>query len=244
MIASQIERLMSETHEHLEHAEHAGHGADPFTMRVAMTMAIIAAVLAAVSLIGHRKHNETLQTQNDANRLRTECAAFEVKSSNQFAWYQSKRARVELTQNSKTMVKLLAGAPNSESLREEEIKKWDSYIKKNDTKPDSIKVDKEGFPEKTAKGDDDDTLGALIVRGNRFKELAEERTKQAEKQDEKYHHVHHQADQLDWAHLAVELGLVLCTICILTKKREYWIGGILAAVAGLGIAAFAFFGEH
>ncbi len=56
---------MSGTHEHLEHAEHAaheeGHGPDPFTMRVAITMVSIAAFLAAISLIGHRKHNEALQ---------------------------------------------------------------------------------------------------------------------------------------------------------------------------------------
>ena len=62
---------MSETHEHLEQAEHAGHGADPFTLRVAMTMAIIAAVLAAIALVGHRKHNEALQRQGDVNRLLT-----------------------------------------------------------------------------------------------------------------------------------------------------------------------------
>ena len=65
---------MSETHEHLEKAEHAAHGADPFTIRVAMTMAIIAAILAAVSLIGHRKHNDALQSQGNANRFYTEAA--------------------------------------------------------------------------------------------------------------------------------------------------------------------------
>jgi len=44
---------MSEIHETLEQAEHVGHGgghSDPMMMRVAMTMAIIAATLAAVSV--------------------------------------------------------------------------------------------------------------------------------------------------------------------------------------------------
>jgi Domain of unknown function (DUF4337) len=232
---------MSETHEHLEQAEHAGHGADPFTVRVAMTMAIIAAILAAVSLIGHRKHNEALQKQGDSNRLLTESAGFRVESSNIFAWYQSKRARVDDADKSITNTKLYAAAPNSDSLRDEVVAKWEDYKKKNNTKPKDIKVDDKGFPLKSADGQDDDSLGALIVRGNHFKEMAEEKKHEAEKADHEYHHVHKQADELDWAHLAVELGLVLCTICILTKKWEYWMAGILAALVGAGLATFSLF---
>ncbi len=227
---------MSETHEHLEQAEHAGHGADPFTVRVAMTMAIIAAVLAAVSLVGHRKHNEALQKQGDSNRLLTESAAKEVESSNSFAWYQSKRARVEDADKSITFAKLVAPAANSDSFREQEIKKWEAYIKKNRTKPEEIALGDDGFPPKN-----DDSEGALQLRGRRYKELADEKKKEAEKADHEYHRVHHQADELDWAHLAVELGLVLCTICILTKKKEYWIAGIVAAVAGAGLATYSLF---
>ena len=66
---------MSQTHETLEKIEHIGHGdghSDPMMMRVAMTMAIIAATLAAVSVTGHRKHNAVLQLQGDANRMLTE----------------------------------------------------------------------------------------------------------------------------------------------------------------------------
>jgi len=235
---------MSETHEHLEQAEHAGHGGghgiDPFTLRVAMTMAIIAAVLAAISLIGHRKHNEALQRQGDANRMRTESAAFVVESSNQFAWYQAKRARAELAENSITMTKLLAPAPDSGKLRDEQIKKWESYIQKNRTKPGEIKVDAEGYPEPTEKGESNDTEGALIVRGNLYKKFAEEKKKEAEHQMKEFDHAHHQADGRDWAHLTVELGLVLCTICVLTKRREFWILGILAAILGIGLAIYPF----
>jgi hypothetical protein len=230
---------MSETHEHLEQAEHAGHGADPFTVRVAMTMAIIAAILAAVSLIGHRKHNEALQKQGDSNRFLTESAAKEVESSNIFAWYQSKRARVEDAAKSITFAKLVAPAPNSDALREEEIKKWEDYIKKNKTKPEEIALGENGFPVK-----EDESLGALQIRGRRLKELAKQKTKEAKEVDHEYQRVHHQADELDWAHLAVELGLVLCTICILTKKKEYWVSGIVAAIAGAGLAAFSLFFTH
>ena len=56
----------------------------PSWREVGMTMALIAAVLAAVALIGHRKHNTVLQLQGDANRMLTEAAAFKVESSNTF----------------------------------------------------------------------------------------------------------------------------------------------------------------
>ena len=47
------------TEHHLEHAEHAQHQAhDPFDRRVAVSMAIMAAVLAGVTLASHRGHTE------------------------------------------------------------------------------------------------------------------------------------------------------------------------------------------
>ena len=100
---------MSDLHEHLEHAEHTAHGAhetDPFMNRVGMTMALIAAALAMVALIGHRKHNSVLQLQGDANRLLTESAALKVESSNTFARYQAKKARVEEQDRAITFSKL------------------------------------------------------------------------------------------------------------------------------------------
>jgi hypothetical protein len=117
--------FMSEIHETLEQAEHAGHGghggghSDPMMMRVAMTMAIIAATLAAVSVAGHRKHNAVLQLQGEANRLLTEAAGLKVEASNTFARYQSKRARVEEQERSVAFTKLFAAREGSEAFREE-----------------------------------------------------------------------------------------------------------------------------
>jgi hypothetical protein len=54
----------SENLEHIEHTEHATHS--PFDKRVAMTMAIVAAALAAVTLASHRAHNDTLRFQTEA----------------------------------------------------------------------------------------------------------------------------------------------------------------------------------
>jgi hypothetical protein len=235
---------MSGTQEHLEQVEHAGHGADPFTMRVAMTMAIIAALLAAVSLIGHRKHNEALQKQGDANRIHTQSAAFKVESSNSFAYYQAKRARVEQAKYAIEFAKLFAPVPHSDDVRKADIEEWTKYIKNNSNKKEDLKLDEAGFPVKTASGEEDNSPGALFVYGDKYKQLAKEREQEAEQKHKEYEHVHHQADGLDFAHLAVELGLVLCTISVLTRKSQFWIAGILAAAAGVGLAGHALFLIH
>ncbi len=61
----------------LEEAHHAGH--DPFDRRVAMTMVVIAAVLAAVRVLGHRAHNDVLQ--------------YQTREANQWAYFQAKEIR-------------------------------------------------------------------------------------------------------------------------------------------------------
>lgn len=72
---------------HLEEAEHAQHSAqNPFDRRVTLTVAIVAAVLACVTMLSHRAHNMTLQNQIKANDSITERA-------NRFAWYQFKKDR-------------------------------------------------------------------------------------------------------------------------------------------------------
>ena len=76
---------MSGTHEHLEQAEHAQHAASHFDRKVAMTIAVIAAALAGVSVLGHR-HNDVLRIQNES-------AVKEVNASNGYAWYQATRGR-------------------------------------------------------------------------------------------------------------------------------------------------------
>lgn len=230
---------MSGTHEHLEHAEHAGHGADPFTMRVAMTMAIIAAILAAVSLVGHRKHNENLILIGEANRHRTEAAAHRVEASNLFAWYQSKRLRVEQARTNIKMTELLAAAPDSAKKREDAVAAWKKYDSENNPPKESIKLDSHGLPDEK-----DDTLPALQIRGNAEREHATKSQEEAEKTMNKAEHIHHQADWLDLAHLAVELGLVLCTVAVLTKRKEFWLAGAIAAIAGIGMAAYGLYMVH
>ena len=73
-------------HDEAEHASH--HAQDPFDKRVAMSMVVIAALLAMVKVLGHRTHNDTLAFQIEAGVHHTQ-------QSDQWNFFQAKRyARV------------------------------------------------------------------------------------------------------------------------------------------------------
>ncbi len=65
---------LQELHEHAEHAHH-----NPSLAPVSLTMAIVAVLVATVSLLGHRAHTEEVVLQN--------------KVSDQWAFYQAKNIR-------------------------------------------------------------------------------------------------------------------------------------------------------
>src|ERR1700704_4217121 len=63
-----------ELHEHAEHAHH-----NPSLAPISLTMAVLAVLVATVSLLGHRAHTEEVILQN--------------KVSDQWAYYQAKNIR-------------------------------------------------------------------------------------------------------------------------------------------------------
>lgn len=65
---------IQELHEHAEHARH-----DPSLAPISLTMAVLAVLVATVSLLGHRAHTEEVVMQN--------------KVSDQWAFYQAKNIR-------------------------------------------------------------------------------------------------------------------------------------------------------
>ncbi|MBP3953725.1 DUF4337 family protein [Gemmata sp. G18] len=262
---------MANTHEHLEHAEHAEHHAsDPFNQRVAVSMAIVAAILAAISMVGHRTHNKVLQLQGDsnrllgdvnriigdANRIGTDAGHAEVEKSNLFAWYQSKRLRQSEFEISAALMELV---PSPEIVR----KDADEDTKKKATEISAARAKaatdwKKRAAEYNKSNDKKDNLPDLLERGDEASKRAEklhaEATRvgteaakfrqQAAEKSEEAEHVHHQADRFDVAHLSAEIGLVLCSIALLTKKRAYWFIGLTAAVVAIGLTASAYMIPH
>lgn len=196
---------MSNTHEHLEHAEHAQHAASSFDRKVAMTIAVIAAALAGVSVLGHRAHNDVL-------RIQSESAVKEVNASNGYAWYQATRVRQQALEINKQMLEAQPAPASDEERRKraEVVRGWDAKIAEY-------------------KGD----LAQRRADADRSKDEARALAHEA-------HFVHRQADRLDVGHLAVELGLVLGSIAVLTKRRVFWLTGIAACLIGLVVTGSAY----
>ena len=49
-----------------------------------------------------------------------------------------------------------------------------------------------------------------------------------------------QADRFDGGEGLLEIGLVICSIALLTKRKGFWFGGMLIAALGVALAASAF----
>jgi hypothetical protein len=209
--------VMSETTDkHLEHAEHVQHAAhDPLLRKIAMSMAIIAAVLAAASMISHRGHTETLRLKTEANIDHTRANVSHTKASDMWNYYQAKNLLSRQYQVLLKMVELLPVKPGYE----EKQKSTQDYLIKQIQKY-------EGTPGK--EGD----LANLKEKAEELVKEGEHSEQEADADEEKSHAVHHGVNWTDYGHLGLELALVLCSIAVLTRQRGFWYTGIGAAVVG------------
>ncbi len=112
---------------HLEEAEHAQHSAhNPFDRRVTLTMAIVAALLACVTMLSHRAHNLTLQNQINSNDNITERA-------NVFAHYQAKKNRQLMDEAFGELLEAFEGEGGvafAKGKRQETLEHWRANAKK------------------------------------------------------------------------------------------------------------------
>jgi hypothetical protein len=194
---------MSETEHHLEHAEHAQHAAhSPFDRRVTMTIAIIAALLACVTLLSHRAHNETLA-------LEIEAGQFSTNATDMWNQYQAKKIRQYVYEAFADQTRLLSDA--KDPAVEKKLNAWEDKAKTYEKDNTKIKKD------------------------------AEDLEDEARKRKAESLHLHHVSNWYDLGELAIEIALVFCAIAVLTKRNDFWIGGVSVGVigvvlAGIGIA--------
>src|SRR5262245_25484925 len=107
---------------HLEEAEHAQNAVPhPFDRRVAMTMAIVAAALACVTMLGHREHNETLRLQTQANIQHT-------LASNQWAYYQAKNIRQHEYEAFLELVEVIPRDAGATEARDRARREWQKKV--------------------------------------------------------------------------------------------------------------------
>ena len=196
------------TEHHVEEAEHAQHAAHhPFDRRLAMTMAIVAAALACVTLLSHRAHNEVLQDQILAANKITEAA-------DQWAYYQAKKNRGYMYEADAALLADVAKDPAASEGAAGQIKEW-----------------KEGAAKDKAETKD------IEEKAKKLGEAAEAFREQSET-------AHVRGNFFDVGELGIELALILCSIAVLTKRRPFWIVGILVGVIGCAVATAGFFTEQ
>jgi hypothetical protein len=116
------------TEHHVEEAEHAKHAAhNPFDRRVALTMAIVAAALASVTLLSHRSHGEVQVKKTE--------------ESDQWNFYQAKKNRGYMYAADADMLEALSkDSPDSEAGKKEAklVAKWKESAEKYEKDAESI----------------------------------------------------------------------------------------------------------
>jgi hypothetical protein len=217
-----------------EHAQHHAH--DPFDKRVALSMVMIAAVLAGGKVLGHRAHNDTLAFRIQAGNLRTEASdlhtkadtektqasAASTKESNQWAYYQAKKLREHFYEVSGDMLRAQTNrrwwqGHSSKALA------WKALSARYAKDTDEIRDKAESYAREEK---------ACHQRAEKYDEEAEKKLEKAEKLDEKSEHMHHKGTLYDLGEMGVELALVVCSVAILTKRKEFWYGGIALGAVG------------
>jgi hypothetical protein len=124
---------------HLEEAEHVSHAShDPFDRRVAITMVLIAAVLAAVRLLGHRAHTESLllQTQSDVQH---------TQASDQWNFFQAKKMRQQIREANADLLAAMTKKDNPE------VKSWLDMASRYQTESEDVKKEAEAYVEEAKK---------------------------------------------------------------------------------------------
>jgi hypothetical protein len=176
-------------HEGVElHEGHQEHVDNPLVLPVSITISIMAVLVAAVTLLGHRAHTEELLRQSQA--------------ADRWAQYQAKSVRLHETQGFSDVVNIVASLDKEkgEALREKYVKEFEHY------QSDKQDISKEAR----------DLEAERDLAGRR-------------------------ADRFDGGEAFLEIGLVICSITLLTKRKGFWIGGLIIGAAGIVLAATGFF---
>lgn len=173
---------IQELHDHAEHAQH-----DRSLIPVTFTMALLAVLVAAVSLMGHRTHTHELLLQN--------------KATNQWAYFQAKNIRRHSYQ---TFLDLLSVSNVSDPQRAAQLQ---------------------------------EKYGAEVERYRNEQKGIEAEARHLEQEVDI---ARREADRFDLGEVLLEAALVICSITLLTRRRGFWITGLVLGVAGVALALTGF----
>lgn len=185
---------MSNPAEHLEHVEHNAHASSGFEKKVAVTVAIIAALLATVHSFENDAQAESLKYEIESGKEKTGAA-------NIWAYYQAKNLRDNMFE---TMEELSTIVPGSDSIAKDKARaRWKEKRDKYKVEPDQHKKEAE---------------------------LKEKKSEELHAWSEKEHHL---ANSSGRASLFLELGIVITSLAVLTRKPFFWYVGITIAFSGV-----------
>ncbi len=171
---------IEELHEMEEDAEHSAR--DPSLLPVTFTMAVLAVVLAATTLLGHRTHTEELFLQS--------------KATDQWAYYQAKNIREHTYE---LFLDLLSVSTVKDPAQAEKVKaKYTQGVARYKEELKEIETEARSFESEVA---------LQQRRANRF----------------------------DLGEVCLDAAIVIASLTLLTKRRQFWQLGILMGVTGLGI---------
>ena len=186
----------NEVQELEEHAEHAAH--DRMMRPVALTMTILAVLVAVVTVLGHRTHTEAILNQ-------TRAAVEQNRAADEWAFYQAHKIRANDTELISDLMDVVTIANKDEAKKKakgyaDHQKKWATDLKAGEEKARETEKKVSEFEEK---------VEAAEARANRF----------------------------DLGEVLLEIGLVITSITLLTRKRIYWYMGMGFSVVGIVAAA-------
>lgn len=163
--------------------ENAEHGAHEKTLApVTVTMAVLAVMVAAVSLLGHRAHTEELLNQ--------------TRSTDQWAYYQAKDIRLRAYEVflDELSVATVQDATKAAALKD----KYENAAQNYQQQEKQI----------------------------------EEQAREAEAEVAMFGR---KADRFDLGEVLLEAALVICSITLLTRKRIFWMLGLVLGVVGVAL---------
>lgn len=205
----------------IEHAEHAAHAAhDPFDKRVTVSIACVAAVLAAVSMLGHRAHNETLRLQGEALRYQSKAGIEHSQSFNRWAAYQAQNIRGHMYTALALHLEVAVPPDKGSAELKKTIQEWRDKGKDYEEKK----------------------LPKWRKEAEAFEAEGKQAADTAERMLEESHTVHAKAERFDLGELGLQLGVVLCSLAILAKQRPFWFAGLACSVAGALVAVSGWLG--
>lgn len=161
--------------------EHAEHAKDPFDRKVALSMAVIAALMAIVSVTGHILTTDELLAQQ--------------KASDQWSYYQAKSSRRYESDIARDMLAAANAGPAA-------VNKYAANVERYEKEGEDIQAE-------------------------------------ARKLEQESHLRGAQAFRIHIGEVFLEIGIVLASLAILTKRRMMWHSSLGSAAVGAVVAATA-----